>query len=162
MSSSTVNWVTLAYTVPVVVGVIGVAVYLILNAIRGARFHGQTAQQPVIISALVVVRQFKRGKWGRPYGASRGSRGIKLIVRSQSIEITYVGRPMGGISGMQWFFDPARTTMSHSRSEGASPSAILLTEVDPEGDPQEMLALEIDGPNEQIWDTLSSIGVRAT
>lgn len=154
-----VDWVTAAYVVPVVVGLTGVAIYITLQAAKAFRFERKHGQEPVVFREPVLVRRYSLRQWSRPYGDSMGSRGIDLVIRSRSVEIVYVGRPLGGIGGMQWFFDPANTVMTTGPAEWGGQS-LILTEEHGQGSAPTTVAL-VGGSFSRIEEALSQVGVRS-
>ena len=159
------DWVTLGYTVPVVIGLAGVVAYLAAQTMKGARFHKRTAQEPVLFRGPVLIRRRERGRWSRRYGDTAGSRRIEIVVRARSIEVAYVGRPMGGIGGMQWFFDPEKTTVSIAPGpDGPNdfvPGRGLILEERPQpGGRGVTLALDPGNSYKQVLAALTASGVR--
>jgi hypothetical protein len=92
-----VDWVTLSYALPVVIGISGVVAYLVAQAVKGARFHRRTAQEPLLFRGPVVIRRRGRGRWSRRYGDTAGSRGIEIVVRTRSIESPTSAVPWEGL-----------------------------------------------------------------
>lgn len=89
---------------------------------------------------------------------------VDLIVRSESIEIVYAGRPLGGISGTQWFLEPTKTTMVPAPPGSADNGVIqemVLTEVDEHGRPRVKLGLVAINSYSEVWNALAGVGVYA-
>ena len=146
---------------------VGVLGFLVFQAVRRSRFHRRVADEPVLLRAPVIVRHYQTAPWrtwSRPYGDSVGSKQVDLVIRSNSIEVSYVGRPGGGISGLQWFLDPHRTTMEPLAP--GEPDAllqgkgVLLVEADERGKEGTKLALDVDATYDEVWNSLLATGVR--
>jgi len=83
-------------------------------------------------------------------------------VRSESIEIVYAGRLLGGISGTQWFLEPTKTTMVPAPPGSADNGVIqemVLTEVDEHGRPRVKLGLVAINSYSEVWNALAGVGV---
>jgi len=154
------NWVTFGYLAPVLVGIAGVILFMVAQGIKGARFHKVVGDNLVTLRARVIVRKYSSGRWSREYGARLGSSRIDLIVRPPYIEVTYVGRPMGGISGMQWFFDATKTQLSRGTESDRAAHApeVILTEVDAEGRQGVRIAIQPVDSKVDVWDALTAAG----
>ena len=160
MTAIAIDWLTLAYAVPVIVGVSAVVVYMATQAIKGARFHKRTTREAVILTCPVVVRTPGLGGWSRPYGDSLGSNGIDLTIREHSIEVAYVGRPAGGIGGMQWFLNPASTVVADlgTRPDDPIDEGLRLTEWAADGDVRVDIAVSRMPDHGQVVDALRRSG----
>jgi len=153
----------------VVIGIALAAVvgFLVFQAVRSSRFHRKVTDDPVLLRTPVVVRHYQSTPWrtwSRPYGDSAGSHHMDLVIRNNSIEVSYVGRPAGGMGGLQWFLDPRRTKME-SLTPGSPDSllpgrGVLLVEVDERGKEATKLALDVDTAYDEVWNSLLAVGVR--
>jgi hypothetical protein len=148
------------------VGLAAVVGFLVFQAVRSSRFHRKAADDPVLLRTPVVVRHYQSAPWrtwSRPYGDSVGSRQLDLVIRNNSIEVSYVGRPAGGIGGIQWFLVPRRTTIEALDSGGPDSllpgRGVLLVEVDERGKEATRLALDVDATYDDVWRTLLATGV---
>jgi hypothetical protein len=88
---------------------------------------------------------------------------VDLVIRDSSIEVSYVGRPAGGIGGLQWFLDPRKTVMEElvpGRPDSLLKGrGILLVEELQNGRSGTTLALDVDSKYDEVRSALLTIGV---
>lgn len=151
------------------IGVVLAAVigYLLWQGVKSRTFHRNVSTEPVILSTPVVVRHHQATPWktwSRPYGDSVGSNPMTLVIRPNSIEVSYTGRPAGGIGGLQWFLDARRTTMEPLSPEDSESltqrRGVLLVESDEHGKSGTKLAIDVDARYDEVWNALLTASVR--
>lgn len=157
-----VDWVTVAYLTPVIIGVAVVIGFLVWHSVIGRRVHSRTELEPELLRTPVRIRRAGiNGKWSGKLGLSTiGSKPtIDLVIKDHLIEIVYVGRPLGGIGGTRWFFAPERTELVTTSPDGVPDRArheILLTE----RGTHSRLVIDPGAAYETVIDTLQRVGAR--
>ena len=118
-----------------------------------APLRNQVIAQPITFRCPVAVKYWHRLGW-----STKVLRGMEIVVRDSSVQVSSVRPSIGAALGSEWYFEAANTSIevSGEPSDLAKREWIIIQPSDPQ---TVRLALSAsNGSNSQIWDSLLAAG----